>query len=35
MDALEVTPLQIAESYSETLVVGMSSDAAVHIADPC
>lgn len=35
MDAFEVTPLQIAERYSETLVGGMSSGAAVHVADPC
>ena len=32
--AFEVTPLQIAERYSETLAVGLSSGAAVRIADP-
>lgn len=33
-DAFEVTPLQAAERYSETPAVGLSSGAAVHIADP-
>jgi len=32
-DTLEVTSLQTAEHYPETLAVGWSSDAAVHIAD--